>query len=145
MKNQAPESNPNEIVVATDGRHLVVSLPLQFKRRSGRNRMLFASAIADATEKLPRNEPLVRLIACAYHWQELLESGRFASIRELAKAVGKNHSYIARLLRLTLLAPDIIEAILNGQEPSGLSRCKLFALPLEWEEQREALGMAILQ
>jgi ParB-like chromosome segregation protein Spo0J len=107
--------------------------------------MLFAPAIADTTEKLPRNEPLVRLIACAFHWQELLESGRFTSIRELAKAVGKNHSYIARLLRLTLLAPDIIEAILNGQEPNGLSQCKLFALPLEWEKQREALGMAILQ
>ena len=50
-----------------------------------------------------------------------------------------DNSYLARLLRLTLLAPDLVEAILEGNEPDGLSLEKLYRLPDEWEEQRRLL------
>jgi len=65
----------------------------------------------------------------------------YASIASLAKRLKVDHAYVSRLLHLTLLAPDVIEAILNGKEPSGLSLARLNkAFPLEWEEQRIALG-----
>ena len=63
------------------------------------------------------------------------------TIRELSGALGMDNSYVARLLRLTLLAPDITEAILEGTEPSGISLEKLFRLPLDWGRQRDALGV----
>lgn len=65
-----------------------------------------------------------------------------ASIREIALALGVDNSYIARLLRLSLLAPDIVEAILEGTEPSGLSLEKMYRAPMDWERQRQALGIA---
>jgi len=69
----------------------------------------------------------------------MLEGGQYASIRELALALGVDNSYVARLLRLTLLAPDIIEATLEGTEPDGLSLEKLYRAPAEWDEQRRLL------
>ena len=53
---------------------------------------------------------------------------------------GVDNSYVARLLRLTLLAPDIVEAILMGREPDGLTLEQLYRLPVAWEEQRRELG-----
>jgi hypothetical protein len=53
----------------------------------------------------------------------------------LAGELGVDNSYVARLLRLSLLAPDIVEAILDGREPSGLSLEKLYRAPMEWERQ----------
>jgi len=71
-------------------------------------------------------------------WQTQLESGEYASLEDLAKDVGCDRTYVGRMLRLTSLAPDIIEAILRGDEPDGLSLEKLRKnLPVRWEEQRK--------
>ena len=70
-----------------------------------------------------------------------MESGEVGSIKELARRSHVNPSYVARILRLATLAPDIIEAILDGREPSGLSLRKLTGkLPVMWDEQRERFG-----
>jgi len=58
-------------------------------------------------------------------------------------ALGVDNSYVARILRLTLLAPDLIQSILDGIEPDALSLEKLYRLPTGWEEQREALGSGV--
>ncbi len=83
------------------------------------------------------NRKLVEAIARAYRWQEQLESGEYPSVDDLAQSLKVDRSYISRLLQLTRLAPDIIEAILHGNEPDGLSLAKLRKnLPVRWDEQR---------
>jgi hypothetical protein len=76
-------------------------------------------------------------------WQEMLDAGEFASVTDLAERPNVDRSYASRILRLNLLAPDIVEAILAGREPSGLSLAKLTqTLPVLWHKQREMFGSA---
>ena len=73
--------------------------------------------------------------------QKLLDAGTFKSVSDLARDIGLDVSFAARILRLTLLAPDIVEAILMGEEPSGLSLTKLTKVrSVIWTEQRKELG-----
>jgi len=79
-----------------------------------------------------------------HRWQAQLESGEYASLEDLAKDVGCDRTYVGRMLRRTSLAPDIIEAILRGDEPAGLSLENLRKnLPVRWDEQREILKRSI--
>jgi hypothetical protein len=72
----------------------------------------------------------------------MLESGDYATVRDLAKAENINESYLGRVLRLTLLAPKIIEDILEGKQPASLElECLLRKFPVEWSEQLEALSI----
>ena len=84
------------------------------------------------------NRTLIEAIAKGHRWQEQIESGEYAGVEDLATAVGVDRTYAGRVLRLTSLAPDIVEAILRGDEPDGLSLEKLRKnLPMRWDEQRE--------
>lgn len=83
------------------------------------------------------NQTLVEAIAKAHRWQEQIESGEYAGIEDLAQALGVDRTYAGRLLRLTSLAPDIVEAILRGDEPDGISLTRLHSdLPACWADQR---------
>jgi hypothetical protein len=80
---------------------------------------------------------LVKAIARAHRWRALLEDGTYACAAELAAAERINPSYVARVLRLTLLAPDIIEPVLNGTYPPALTLDGLMKpFPVSWDEQR---------
>ena len=71
----------------------------------------------------------------------MLESGEYGSVKDLAEAVNINRSSLSRVLRLTLLAPDIVEAILDERQPKGLGLAELLRdVPLDWNEQRKLLG-----
>jgi len=120
-----------------DGR-LIIHIPMQFRRRGGRKEIVVpAGSDRRRRGQAPICKPLAVAIARAHRWQELLRRGRFKSISELAETVGTDRGYVRRLLNLTLLAPDIIEAILAGNEPSGLSLQRLTReMPLRWDEQR---------
>jgi hypothetical protein len=84
---------------------------------------------------------LINALAKAHQWRRLIETGKYASAAELARAEGINESYLCRVLRLTLLAPDIVEAILNGSQPRTLElQALLKPLPADWHAQRKALG-----
>lgn len=122
---------------------LVVSVPMQLRKRGGRRRIIVPEQMQTSKTKRDYSEALALAITRAHHWKELLDAGKFASISELAQAIGLDISYAARLFRLTFLAPDIIEAILDGREPDGLSM-RILAKPisLDWREQREELGFA---
>ena len=76
---------------------------------------------------------MVKAIARAHRWKRLMESGRFVSVTELAEAEKINQSYLCRVLRLTLLAPDIVEAILDGRQPVELTLAVLMRpFAAEW-------------
>jgi hypothetical protein len=80
------------------------------------------------------------ILALARRWERMLEDGAHRSAGEIAEAEGISRSFVNRLLRLTLLAPDIIEAILEGRQPKGMQLEELTdAISSEWEEQRKAL------
>ena len=93
---------------------LVVNVPMQLRKRGGRRRIIVPEQLQSSETKRDYSEALALAIARAHHWKELLDAGKFASISELAQAIGLDVSYAARLFRLTFLAPDIIEAILDG-------------------------------
>jgi hypothetical protein len=101
---------------------------------------------AQLTKAQPRrdtNETLVEAVAKAYRWQELIESGQYANLEDLAKGLKLDRSYVGRMLRLTSLAPDIVEAIVRGKEPEGISLRQLRdGVPLSWQEQRERWRLA---
>ena len=122
---------------------LVVNVPLRLKKCAGRKQVILPRAFSgDAPTCQSHQEALVIAIARAHRWGKLLDDGVFDSVSDLAREVGLDVSFAARLLRLTMLAPDVIEAILVGEEPSGLSLNRLTSvLPAIWEEQRDDLGM----
>ncbi|MCA1996916.1 MAG: hypothetical protein LDL56_06785 [Armatimonadetes bacterium] len=119
---------------------LTVVIPLRVKPRSARKAMVTPGVLAlerrqDAT--------LIKAVARAYRWRRMLEAGRFATINELAAAEKINSSYVSRVLRLTLLAPDIVEAILDGRQPEGMMLPRLMEpFPVAWVDQATALSNA---
>jgi hypothetical protein len=117
---------------------LIIHIPMQFRRRGGRKVIVVpAESKGRRRGQTPICKPLAVAIARAHRWQDLLRRGRFKSISHLAEAVGIDRGYVRRLLNLTLLAPDIIDAILAGNEPSGLSLQRLTrGMPVRWDEQR---------
>ena len=84
------------------------------------------------------DETLIRALARAHRWKRMLEEGTCRSAGEIAEAERITRSFVNRLLRLTLLAPDIVQAILDGAQPKGMQLEELKCeLPIAWEEQRQ--------
>jgi hypothetical protein len=80
---------------------------------------------------------LLKALARAWRWQRMLDEGVYATVSEIGDAEDISKSYVSRILRLALLAPDIIEAILEGRAEHGLMLGRLARpLPASWEEQR---------
>ena len=94
---------------------------------------------SDASSR-PRPRPdstMVKALARAHRWKRMLEGGHFATIKDLAAAERINPSYLCRVLRLTVLAPDLVERLLDGRQPAMLQLAALLKpLPVEWERQR---------
>ena len=80
---------------------------------------------------------MVKALARAYRWRRMLETGAVATVREIAEKEKINESYVGRVPRLTLLAPEIVEAILDGRQAPEMTLPVLMgAFPVEWGEQR---------
>ncbi len=120
---------------------VLLHIPMKLKKRGGRKEVIVPDGLQERMSKADYDEPFVIAIARAYAWQELLDSGKYRSVREMAKSLGVCATYMSRLLRFTILAPDIIESILDGREPDGFSQTKLTgAIPAHWQEQRRRWG-----
>jgi hypothetical protein len=119
-----------------DGTMLVVRIPMRFQRRGGRKRIV----APDGSELTPTSKPhpdgtLVKALARAWRWQRMLDEGRCASVRELSEVERVSLSYMSRMLRLTMLAPDIVEQILDGGPAPQLAEL-MQPFPVAWERQR---------
>ena len=98
---------------------------------------------AATTADVGPRSPLVVALARAYRRQRMLDDGEVKSLDERASANGVDRSYIGRILNLAGMAPDIVQAILQGREPGGLSLQTLTrSLPVHWTQQRTALGVS---
>jgi hypothetical protein len=121
-----------------DGRTVTVRVPFSIRRRGGRKLVLAPDGKA-STWAAPRrrvDNAMVKAIARAFRWREMLEDGTYGTIAEIANREKINESYVGRVLRLTLLAPDLVERILNGCQTAELTLARLMrAFPVEWDRQ----------
>lgn len=121
---------------------LTVHVPMNFRRRGGRKLIVApdGSAMSAAPSRIQIDNVLLKALARAVRWQRLLDQGTCNTIKEIASREKIDPSYVGDVLRLTLLAPDIIEMILDGRQPPTLQFESLRkSLPLLWEKQRTAI------
>jgi hypothetical protein len=121
---------------------ITVRVPIAIRWRGGRKVIVALNSVAtpDAAAVPTRGDPvLVKTLPRAHRWARLLESGRYRSLRELTATEGVDRGYAAQMLRLTLLAPDIVGAILDGRQPARIMLSALMKPFLaESPEQRAA-------
>ena len=99
---------------------LTIRIPMRLQRRGGRKLIMTPEGAAAPTPKPRRDETLIKALVRAHRWRRRIESGQAKSITDLAEQEGVTDAYVCRLLPLTCLAPDIVEAILDGRQPKGL-------------------------
>ena len=126
--------------VSTDGETITVHIPLTFRKRGGRKLVV----TPDGAEWAPRprvDNAMVKALARAFRWRRMLDEGVYATLEDLARAKGVHATYVSRVLRLTLLAPGIVEMILDGRQPTGLQLDDLLTgFPLVWEVHCGEIG-----
>ena len=112
---------------------MTIHVPFRVVKRGGRKEMHLPDGIRPDRKA---DNTLVKALARAFRWKRMLEAGEFATIAELAEREGIAFTYMARVLRLTLLAPEIVERILDGkQEPEVTLARVLEPFPVEWDQQ----------
>ena len=112
---------------------VTVHIPFRLVKRGGRKEMQLPDG-ASSTSKI--DNTLLKALARAFRWKRMLEFGEFTTIAELAEREGIAPSYMTRVMRLTLLAPDIVEAIVEGQQPPDAKLADfLEPFPVEWVAQ----------
>ena len=126
-----------DITVLENG-NVLVSIPITLRESAGRKQI-----ITDQKKFKAENDPIVLNIARGFYWQEMIDSGKITNIRELAKIMNVNESYVGRTIRLTMLSPEIIHRAIRGTLPEDISLAKLYKLPDRWEEQLMQLGIAV--
>ena len=134
-----------KIELSPDQEFITVTIPIGFKRRGSR-RLIIAPDVSITGEaptppRPTRDDKLIQAIARAFQWQEWIENGKYADTHDLAAKIKVERSYVSRVVRLTLLAPDIIESILDGTQPRDLTLQQLIrGFPRLWREQRQLFG-----
>ena len=116
---------------------LTIRIPIRLQRRGGRELIMTPEGAAAPARKPGHDETLIKALLRAHRWRRRIDSGQAKSITDLAEQEGVTVAYVCRLLPLTCLAPDIVEAILDGRQPKGLRLAEMLGNgPLGWEEQR---------
>src|SRR3984893_4679568 len=126
--------------ISSDGRTITVRLPISLRRRGGHKLVLVPDRAEAAPGPMVRhvdNAP-IKAIAGASRWRDMLENGDYSTIREAATAEKINEPYVGRVLGLTLLAPELVEAIIDGRQSPDITLAQLMApFPAIWEHQWE--------
>lgn len=117
---------------------MTIHVPFRLVKRGGRKEMQLPEGAP--TQRRP-DDALVKALARAFRWKRMLDSGEFATIAELAAREGITLSYLTRLLRMTLLAPDLVAAILDGRQGAEVTLARLMQpFPADWSGQLQAFA-----
>jgi hypothetical protein len=131
---------------ATHPASLTVQVPLSIRRRPGRKTVVTPEgvvtlAVPRPTAQTHGDPALVKALARAYRYQRMLDEGVYASITEMAEAEKLDRGYMGRLLQLTLLAPEIVRAVLDRTQSEHLDLPLLIKpISVDWEQQCLALA-----
>ncbi len=121
---------------------MTLRVPARLKLCSGERRLVIPPGQARELQPRP-NATLIKALTRAYKWKERLFTGGAPSTSAIAKQEGVTERYVSRIMRLAFLAPDIVEAILDGYQPADLELERLMkGIPVNWNEQRRALGVS---
>ena len=125
----------NKVEVLENG-NVKITIPMSFRNCAGRKRIVTPDSETSFTD------PMITNIPRAFRWQTLIDEGKFSNVHELARALGKDDGYVSRIIRLTLLSPEIIHAIIAGtlEKDIGIEQLKQ-AMPLMWDDQKKMFGM----
>ncbi len=122
---------------------VTIRIPMKLRRRGGRKLVIAPDGLTGHEAKPTFDEVLINALVRAHRWRRRIDTGEFRSASELATHEKITDSYVARMLTLTLLAPDITQAILEGRQPKGLKLAMLLrGIPLAWEEQRKMFSFS---
>ena len=112
---------------------VTIHVPFRVVKRGGRKEMQMPEG---ATHSRRTDNTLVKALARAFRWKRMLESGEFATVAELAEREGIGSSYVTRVLRITMIAPDIVETILDGNQVPEVTLARVLEpFPTDWEQQ----------
>lgn len=151
-KTQSQRAAARSVVITPSGKsrqfesggRTVTFVPLSIKRRHRTKLIVPPDGDAGARGTISIDLPLLRTLGKAFYWERLIESGEVANATELARQFELEAGWVSEVLRMTLLAPDIVRAILDGQQPRHLNlhavRGRQKEVPLDWQEQRRLFG-----
>ena len=114
-----------------------VLVPFTIRKRGGRKLILTpdGTPVSPPTRTRP-DSALLKALARGFRWKKMLQEGDYQTLEEIAVAENINPSYVSRLLRMTLLAPEIVEAVLAGRQPPALTMARAMQpFPVEWQRQ----------
>jgi len=115
-----------------------VHVPFTIRKYGGRKQIVMPAITPTSSLRQQADSTLVKALARAFRWKRMLESGEFETVKELANHENLAFSYMTRVLRLSLLAPDIVAAILEGRQGAEMKLADLLEpFPVAWEEQAE--------
>jgi hypothetical protein len=120
---------------------ITVHIPFTIRTRGGRKLILAPDGTdAGVAPRHRIDNTMVKAIARAFRWRKQLETGLYGTVEEIAGSERINSSYVSRVLRLTLLAPEIVESILDGRQPVEMTLAVLMRpFPAEWDGQHQSL------
>jgi hypothetical protein len=117
---------------------VTLHVPFRIVKRGGRKEMHLPNGVRPDRKA---DNTLVKALARAFRWKRMLDSGEFATIGELAEREGIAPSYMTRVLRLTLLAPDLVDAIVEGTKGPKMTLARLMeGVPVDWCDQHHHFG-----
>ena len=127
-----------------DGTQRVTIVPLTIRRKQNRKLLNPPSGSSSNVMSGGMDIPMIKTLGKAFYWQRLLDEGKYATATDLARAFKLEPGWVAEVLRMANLAPEIIEAILDGSQPRHLNlqtiRGRHEPLPRDWEEQKKMLA-----
>ena len=122
---------------------LTIRIPIRLQRRGGRKLIMTPEGAAMPRPKPRADETLIKAVVRAHRWRRRIESGQAKSVTDLAEQEGVTIAYVCRFLPLTCLAPDLVEALLDGRQPKALKLAQMLGNgPPDWKDQRTNWGFS---